>query len=389
MRKLIVGFLLFAAGWGLAWYMFHYREADQPPSARTAIPVPAPAMDPAAAEAPASFPGHQLRELLADNDFDPAVEFYESLQGGTDEAAAADARTRILVYARELIATRRFSQAERLLLRFLIAAHRDVEARILLAEAYYGQDDYRTAIDQLYEAGGYAYRPAMLERISARIRTMVAERAQALKGDDDRNALLALYEHLTRLEPDHAPWFLQLAAAQLALDDLQGARHSLLLITQDPAAGAQAQAMLADLELALADTAPEDAAAASAGIPLYRRGEHYIVEAQPAHGRSLRLLIDTGASLTILTPAVLEQPGIRYVDTGRTGVFKTANGPVQAPIYRLAALAVGDWQVTRLEVGVLDLGSGADIDGLLGMNFLRHFRFFIDQNEALLRLSGN
>ena len=31
----------------------------------------------------------------------------------------------------------------------------------------------------------------------------------------------------------------------------------------------------------------------------------------------------------------------------------------------------------------------SNIDGLLGMNFLRHFQFFIDQNEALLRLSIN
>jgi predicted aspartyl protease len=26
------------------------------------------------------------------------------------------------------------------------------------------------------------------------------------------------------------------------------------------------------------------------------------------------------------------------------------------------------------------------VDGLLGMNFLNHFQFFIDQNEARLRL---
>jgi predicted aspartyl protease len=49
---------------------------------------------------------------------------------------------------------------------------------------------------------------------------------------------------------------------------------------------------------------------------------------------------------------------------------------------------VGDWQVSQIEIGVLDLGGSAGVDGLLGMNFLSHFRFFIDQNEAMLRLSG-
>ncbi len=86
---------------------------------------------------------------------------------------------------------------------------------------------------------------------------------------------------------------------------------------------------------------------------------------------------------------MLEQRGIRYQDTGRTGVFNTANGLVRAPVYKLDALLVGDWQVSQLEIGVLDLGGSPAIDGLLGMNFLRHFQFFIDQNEALLRLSIN
>ncbi len=50
---------------------------------------------------------------------------------------------------------------------------------------------------------------------------------------------------------------------------------------------------------------------------------------------------------------------------------------------------MGDWQVSQLEIGVLELGGSSAIDGLLGMNFLRHFQFFIDQNEAMLRLSIN
>ena len=101
------------------------------------------------------------------------------------------------------------------------------------------------------------------------------------------------------------------------------------------------------------------------------------------------MLIDTGASLTIFTPDVLEQRGIRYQDTGRTGVFNTANGRVRAPVYKLDSLAVGDWEVRQIEIGILDLGGRSGMDGLLGMNFLNHFQFFIDQNEAVLRLTAN
>jgi len=62
---------------------------------------------------------------------------------------------------------------------------------------------------------------------------------------------------------------------------------------------------------------------------------------------------------------------------------------VRAPIYILETLSVGDWSVQQLEIGVLDLGGQTGIDGLLGMNFLKHFRFFIDQNDSMLRLSLN
>jgi len=395
MHKVTPGLLIFMAGWGLGWYMYNHRGTDSVPSAGPVISAPS---KPANAEATAvvlpALPGagDELASLLQHNDVDAVLEYYESLQARAGAAAVAGARTQILSHARRLIDNRRFSVAEPLLQHFLVDAYRDVEARILLASVYRGQQDFMTAIDQLYEARGDAYRPAMLERISARIRSTVTELAQSLEHNDDQSALLALYQHLVQVEPDYAPWFMRLAVTQLALDNREEARHSLLLVSQDPDVGAQAQALLAKLDLALArvqDTASRDAVTEVAGIPLQRSGNHYIVDARPARGRSIRLLIDTGASLTIFTPEVLEQRGIRYQDTGRTGVFTTANGTVRAPVYILDSLTVGDWHVNHLEVGVLDLGSRSGVDGLLGMNFLKNFRFFIDQNEAVLRLSAN
>ncbi len=396
MHKLIVGLLIFMAGWGLGWYTYTYRGAEPIQSAQPVVPAPSNPVNPEepAANLTLTAPGQvdNMANLLQRNEFEAVLERYESLQVHADEVAVADARTQILSHARLLIADRRFSLAEQLLQAFLIAAYRDVEARVLLAAAYRGQEDFHAAIDQLYEARGYAYRLAMLQRITRRIRSIVAELTQSMKRSNDQNALLALYQHLTQLEPDHAPWFMGLAVTQLALDNKEAARRSLLLVSQDPDVGVQAQAMLSELdpELVGAQNAePEISVAEVVGIPLHRSGNHFIVDATPANGQSIRLLIDTGASLTIFTPDVLEQRGIRYQNTGRSGVFNTANGPVRAPVYKLDALSVGDWQVSQLEVGVLDLGGGSAIDGLLGMNFLKHFQFFIDQNEAVLRLSVN
>jgi len=396
MRKLVVGVLILLAGWGLGWVTSRYPGPDQQPPAKPAVSIaPHPDIpehrDAVDAESD-PLQGAGMATLLQRNAYRAALEHYESLEVQADDAAVAHARAQILAHARRLIVERRFDLAQQLLQRFLVAAYRDVEARILLAQVYQGQQDLLAAIDKLYEARGYAWRPGMLQQISGRIHALVGELKISLLRDEDQTGLLALYRHLVELEPDHAPWFMGLATAQLALEDRVSAYHTLQLVAQDPDVGARARTMLAELSVAFADmqgSGTPDAESEIAGIPLMRSGNHFIVGARPAGGRSIQLLIDTGASLTILTPQVLARHGIRYRDTGRTGVFSTANGRVSAPVYQLDSLAVGDWQVGPLEIGVLDLGGRSGVDGLLGMNFLSHFRFFIDQNEASLRLSAN
>jgi len=188
MYKLTVGLLIFMAGWGFGWVAQNHWGADPIQSAQPVIPAPS---KPVNSEEPAAdftltAPGHvdNIVNLLL-------LEGYESLQVQAGDEAVADARTQILAHARLLIADRRFSVAEKLLQLFLVAAYRDVEARILLAAAYHGQEDFDAAIDQLYEARGYAYRPAMLQRINARIRSIVAELTQSLQRNDDQSERVA------------------------------------------------------------------------------------------------------------------------------------------------------------------------------------------------------
>ncbi len=405
MRRLTVGLLIFIAGWGLSWLTYNNsgNNLGNNPlrSTEPVINAPSKPFNPERLSTELAFTAltstelahvDNISSLLLRDDFEAAVARYESLQFQLDDIAAADAKKQILSHASQLVAESRFSLAEQLLQRFLIATFRDVEARMLLARVYLGAQNFDAAIDQLYQTRGHAYRPIMLQRITSQIRSTVAERVVSLKDNSDQNALLALYQHLTQLEPDYAPWFIGLAASQLVLEDKDAARRSLLLVLQDPDVGAQAQAMLDELTIAVAGidgTSPQVSAAEVVGIALHRRGNHFIVDASPAQNRNIQLLIDTGASMTMLTSDVFQHLDIPYTDTGKTRAFNTANGLVRAPIYILDSLTVGDWQVKQLEVGVLVGLGDSGIDGLLGMNFLKNFQFFIDQNEALLRLSSN
>jgi clan AA aspartic protease (TIGR02281 family) len=394
MRTRTAGLLVLAliTGWSLGWISrdrwWPEPQADRVPSsviatAPSVIPLPASPVD---VERPAR--SDAFRQLLESKAFERAMERYEALQAQADDASVQRARGQLLEHARRLIRQGDYSSATRLLQLYLQTDYRDVEARLLLADALRGEGDLLAAIGQLYEAKGQAWRPETLEELTRTLRAVVAEAAAARKQRGDSAALLELYQDLTRLEPGYAPYFIGLATAQLALDDIDAARQSLLLVAQDPEVGARARELLERVRVAATEAQPPGTSAAAtevAGIPLVRNGSHFLVDVRLG-SQQARLLIDTGASLTMLTPDTLQRSGTGARATGRTGLFNTANGRVSAPIYRLDALSVGDWRVSDLDVGVLELGD-AGVDGLLGMNFLRHFQFFIDQNEALLRLS--
>jgi len=394
MRKLLVGSLLFIAGLSLGWYLQRPelnppRQAGSPVTGVPARPPPQQAAGERGAPAREEL-ADDLAQLLAQDAFAAALSAYEALQAGADEATLERAREQILSRARALLGANRHAAAEQLLQHYLLADYRDAEARMLLADAYAGRNDFATAIDELYEARGYAWLPDTLDRLTRRIRAVVAAQVHALQSAGDHGGLLELYQHLTQLEPGYARYFIGLADAQLALDDSEAAFRSLQLVAQDPEVGDQARARLEQLSLKQAPAGDSEGTAALSrvmGVPLHRHGNHFLVDARLDGGGRVRLLIDTGASMTILTPGALARSAGAVAASGRSGLFSTANGTVRAPIHTLDALSVGDWQVSRLDIGVLELDDSPHIDGLLGMNFLRHFQFFIDQNDALLRLS--
>lgn len=396
MYKLITVLLSLTAGLVLGWSAHDRWSAGSMRLVAPETPLVSPPIDirPPVTLSGRVLGGHadSVTKLLQRHAYPEAVARYDSLQALADTAGMQQAKAAILSRAHELVKSRDFAAAAQLLHLFLVVAYRDIDARLLLAETYFGQQDYLAASAQLYEARGAAYRPEMLARITRRIRFVVNKQAELYRKNADSRGLLALYQELTQLEPDYAAWFIELAIAQLALDDRDAAQRSLALVIYDPDVGEQAQLMLTKLQQTAAvahDTDSVVLATAVAGIPLTRSGQHFLVDASPGDDGSLRLLIDTGASMTMITPGALQRPGVRYRDTGQSRVFNTANGPVRAPIYILETLSVGDWSVQQLEIGILDLGGQTGVDGLLGMNFLKHFRFFIDQNDSILRLSLN
>jgi predicted aspartyl protease len=87
-----------------------------------------------------------------------------------------------------------------------------------------------------------------------------------------------------------------------------------------------------------------------------------------------RLVLDTGAAATTLTPRVIEKVGSPDVTDSRRPRVSPAIGEEHGYWLRVAELTVLGVRTPTFPLTVFPLGH-KDIDGLVGMNFLRHFNF--------------
>lgn len=92
--------------------------------------------------------------------------------------------------------------------------------------------------------------------------------------------------------------------------------------------------------------------------------------AGPRGAGDFRLLLDTGASMTVLNRSVLRLLGVEQLPRKTTLQLTTANTVVNAPTYLLESLTAFGIQKPEFEIAALELPANANIDGLLGTDFL-------------------
>lgn len=119
-----------------------------------------------------------------------------------------------------------------------------------------------------------------------------------------------------------------------------------------------------------------------AGEMVFQRGNdgHFHVEAE-VDGRTIRFLVDTGASDVVLTKADAERLGFDPAALDYTQAYSTANGTVYGAPVRLNAIAVGPIRVADVRASV----NGGEMDGsLLGMSFLSRLSGFSVEGDRLI-----
>lgn len=125
-------------------------------------------------------------------------------------------------------------------------------------------------------------------------------------------------------------------------------------------------------------------------VPIHVVDNVTLVQATLNGSQRAVMMVDTGASATIITPVVLTRLGLSIPDDAPRRQLQVVGGQLlEIPFVRLAAIEVGNARIEGLEVGVYEIAPQAPVlDGLLGGDFLHHFRVTLDKTVRELRFDA-
>ncbi len=279
----------------------------------------------------------------------------------------------------ELIQKNLFIHAEDSINAYLSFQRDDGDFLYQQVDLYWQQQLASLAIKHAYEVQYYLLNEVEIRESIKLARELVQQQAEVLISDEHWLELKDLVEGVFLYDPHNHNLQWLLAQALYPLGEFYSARIALESLLSQPNYKIKAQALLAEIEAALRK--PQS-------IELRRQGEHFIVAALINDTFGVSLMLDTGASISLIS-----EPAFDALNQNSEVIYlkdlnlNTAGGTVTASIYQVAEFAIQDYVVNDFVFAVSPYVS-EDNDGLLGMNFLKSFDFHIDQKNSVLILKN-
>jgi predicted aspartyl protease len=295
------------------------------------------------------------------------------------ESPVVDLASQAIIFslddAAQLLSEQRYGEAIAQLQEYLRNNAGSADAWALLANAAERQGNHELALDAWFRylniESDIVKREAALESIKGYLLKLANTPAQF-----EDSWLIAQVDRLLDAGSHEGELHLLQASLYASEEDDYQAQYHALMAANDPALQQRAETILAQLG---GEVAPEDLT-----IPLIKLGNQFLVNVV-IEGRSARLLLDTGASLSGVSDSYTRKfPGI--VKATRPIRLNTAAGPVDTVLFTVEQLALGDLHFDQHILALLPMHSAVGFDGLLGVDILGRFDFVIDQNVPALRL---
>jgi clan AA aspartic protease (TIGR02281 family) len=295
------------------------------------------------------------------------------------KAELSDVRLFWLDATQALIQQKLFTHAENSISAYLSFQSDDSDFLYQQVDLYWQQKLPLLAIRYAYEVQYHVFNEVENRAVVNYARQLVQQQVDVLITNNLWLELRSLIEEVLLFDSQNPNLQWLLVRAQYQLGQFEYARNAIEPLLNQPNYKIKAQALLAEIETALRE--PQS-------IPLSRQGKHFIVQALINDTFNVSLMLDTGASISLLSEPAFEGLS-RYSEVVyvKDLQLNTAGGIITASIYQVDQFTIQDYIINDFIFAVSPYVSEGN-DGLLGMNYLSAFDFYIDQNNSLLILKN-
>lgn len=278
-----------------------------------------------------------------------------------------------LARARKALGANDLNDAARWINRVLEQDPYEPGGRLLQGEWLYLRGRQEQGLRLLLEQRAFERDSRRIVEIDARLGEWLPDFVERLGAD----AGVEFLQLVVGQFPTEGRYMLHLARRQLDLGKHQDARYTLSPVLYDPVWGEKAR----ELDQRIRESSRW---AGGHRLPMETRGRQHLVMVE-FNGRALRMLVDTGASITLLTEAAARRAGLSPAPTTRGVRMQTASGSIEAALVE-THIDLGGMAIGQRDVAVHDFSVGRDVDGLLGMDILGTYEFRLDHEQAALLL---
>lgn len=122
-------------------------------------------------------------------------------------------------------------------------------------------------------------------------------------------------------------------------------------------------------------------------VPIIQKGGSLVVPVTLNNERDVQLILDTGATMTVLSSNVALELGLLSNTQTQVTTVNTAGGPIQVNLTQIDSIQIDTAKARNVSVVIHDLPEAhPGIDGLLGMSFLNNFLVTLDSDQGQLHL---
>lgn len=283
--------------------------------------------------------------------------------------------------ANQLIANGEYGEAVRLLNQMLEQSPQNTEALWLLARVHEQQGQHKVSVAIWFRYINTEVDAQKIENALAYLAKYLIRLTEnpSIFGES-YEWLMAQINDLIKLTPDNGELHLQLAKMHAKTEDKEQAQYHALMAANQPATRARAEGILAKLD----EGSAEQDEAVEMTVPLIRFGSQFLVPVI-IEGEQVKLLLDTGASISGLTASFINRH-YSFVKSPKPIQLNTASGTVESYLFLVDSFTIENITFNKHMLARLPMDNADQFDGLLGIDILGRFDFVIDQNQAILRL---